>query len=152
MQKRIWAPMSLQWRENPQNLCDFVCSWLELKRVPHKNTNDADFVIMMFIYVYLFLPIQKKTVSKNKDQPNQKTSEKCEHLSPRILVLFWFSVPCHMPGMDFLPPRNLAASSCALHKTWVRSRTNETLMHKAVWVGLIFPTKYMYSNPNKFKL
>ena len=35
--------MSLQWRENPQNLCDFVCSWLELKRVPHKNTNDADF-------------------------------------------------------------------------------------------------------------
>lgn len=79
------------------------------------NTNDADFGIMMFKNIH---PISKKKVSKNKDQPNQKTSGtsgKGEHLSPRILVLlFWFSVPCHISWDFFFTTKELGSKFLCL--------------------------------------
>ena len=57
----------------------FILRW-KWKEFQKNNTNDADFVIMMFIYIYLS-HFKKKTVSKNKDQPNQKNQEHQKNVS-----------------------------------------------------------------------
>ncbi len=101
-----------------------LCWFLGWKRVPEKK---RWWIWQHDVYIW---ELNKKSLKRKvTKQTNQikKIMEKGEHLS--LHSLCFFSSGCVMlplPGIHVTQPRNLAASSFALHKTWVSKQKKQT--------------------------